>query len=70
MNYLFTHLDDLWTLTVIHLRLSLVPILLGLLIAVPVGALVRRTTFLRRLTTITASIIFTIPSLALFVVLP
>ena len=70
MRYLFTHLDDLWTLTVIHLRLSLVPILLGLIIAVPLGALVQRTTALRRITTLTASIIFTIPSLALFVVLP
>ena len=70
MRYLFTHLDDLWALTLIHLRLSLIPIVLGLLIAVPLGALVQRTTALRRLTTITASIIFTIPSLALFVVLP
>jgi osmoprotectant transport system permease protein len=70
VRYLLTHLDDLWTLTVIHLRLSLVPIVLGLLIAVPIGALVQRTTVLRRMTTITASIIFTIPSLALFVVLP
>ncbi|WAY22735.1 ABC transporter permease [Mycolicibacterium fortuitum] len=57
-------------LTVVHLRLSLVPIGLGLLIAVPLGAAVQRTTALRRLTTLTASIIFTIPSLALFVVLP
>ncbi len=70
MRYLFTHLDDLWTLTLIHLRLSLIPIVLGLLIAVPLGALVQRTTVLRRLTTVTASIVFTIPSLALFVVLP
>jgi osmoprotectant transport system permease protein len=70
MRYLFTHLDDLWVLTLIHLRLSLIPIVLGLLIAVPLGALVQRTTVLRRLTTVTASIIFTIPSLALFVVLP
>jgi osmoprotectant transport system permease protein len=70
MRYLFTHLDDLWALTLIHLRLSLIPILLGLIIAVPVGALVQRTTTLRRITTLTASIIFTIPSLALFVVLP
>ena len=46
------------------------PDVLGLLIAVPLGALVQRTTVLRRLTTVTASIIFTIPSLALFVVLP
>ena len=59
-----------WELTLIHLWLSLLPIVLGLVIAVPLGALVQRTTLLRRLTTVTASIIFTIPSLALFVVLP
>src|SRR4029079_12292426 len=70
VRYLLSHLDDAWALTVIHLRLSLIPIVLGLLIAVPLGALIQRTTTLRRLTTITASIIFTIPSLALFVVLP
>jgi osmoprotectant transport system permease protein len=70
VRYLFTHLDDAWALTLIHLRLSLVPLLLGLLIAVPLGAYVHRTKALRRLTTVTASIIFTIPSLALFVVLP
>ena len=70
MTYLLTHLDKAWALTLIHLRLSLIPIVLGLIIAVPLGALVQRTTFLRRLTTVTASIIFTIPSLALFVVLP
>ena len=70
MRYLFSHLDDAWQLTVIHLRLSLIPVLIGLVIAVPLGAAVQRTTALRRLTTVTASIIFTIPSLALFVVLP
>src|ERR1700733_8769447 len=70
MQYLFTHLDNAWSLTIIHLRLSMVPMLLGLLIAVPLGAFVQRTTILRRVTTVTSSIIFTIPSLALFVVLP
>jgi osmoprotectant transport system permease protein len=70
MRYLFTHLDNAWALTIIHLRLSMIPVLLGLLIAVPLGAFVQRTTILRRVTTVTASIIFTIPSLALFVVLP
>jgi osmoprotectant transport system permease protein len=70
VNYLLTHLDDAWELTLIHLWLSLLPLLLGLLIAVPLGAVVQRTTLLRRITTVTASIIFTIPSLALFVVLP
>ena len=70
MNYLLTHLDDAWELTVIHLWLSLLPLALGLAIAVPLGALVHRTTVLRRITTISASIVFTIPSLALFVALP
>ena len=70
MNYLLTHLDDAWELTLIHLWLSLLPLVLGLVIAVPLGAVVHRTKLLRRLTTVTASIIFTIPSLALFVVLP
>jgi osmoprotectant transport system permease protein len=70
VHYLLTHLDDAWQLTVIHLRLSLLPVLIGLVIAVPLGALVQRTTIVRRVTTTTASIIFTIPSLALFVVLP
>ncbi len=70
MRYLLNHLDNAWALTLIHLRLSLIPVLLGLLIAVPLGAFVWRRTALRRLTTLSASIIFTIPSLALFVVLP
>jgi osmoprotectant transport system permease protein len=70
VRYLFTHLGDAWDLTLIHLWLSLLPLVLGLLIAVPLGALVQRTTALRRVTTVVASIIFTVPSLALFVVLP
>jgi osmoprotectant transport system permease protein len=70
VRYLFTHLGDAWDLTLIHLWLSLLPLVLGLLIAVPLGALVQRTTVLRRFTTVVASIIFTVPSLALFVVLP
>ncbi len=70
MRYLLTHLDDAWTLALIHLRLALVPLLLGLLIAVPLGTLVQRTAIPRRITTVLASIVFTVPSLALFVVLP
>jgi len=70
VHYLLTHLGNAWSLTLIHLRLALIPIALGLLIAVPLGSLVWRHTAWRRVTTFTASIIFTIPSLALFVVLP
>jgi osmoprotectant transport system permease protein len=70
MRYLLTHLDTAWLLTQIHLRLSLVPLLIGLAIAVPLGGYIQHRPTLRRLTTVTASIVFTIPSLALFVVLP
>ncbi|MGE2816376.1 ABC transporter permease [Mycobacterium heidelbergense] len=70
MHYLLTHLYDAWALTVVHLRLSLLPVLIGLAISVPVGVLVQRAPVARRLTTATASVVFTIPSLALFVVLP
>src|ERR1700687_2912851 len=70
MHYLLTHLHDAWALTVIHLRLSLVPVLIGLAIAVPLGVLVQRAPIPRRLTTATASVVFAVPSLALCVVLP
>jgi len=70
VRYLLTHLDTAWLLTQIHLRLSLVPLLIGLAIAVPLGGYIQRRPTLRRLTTVVAGIMFTIPSLALFVVLP
>lgn len=70
MRYLLTHLDAAWALTLVHLRLSLLPVLLGLLVAVPLGAAVQRHPVARRLTTVTAGVVFTVPSLALFVVLP
>ncbi len=70
MHYLLNHLNTAWALTVIHLRLSLVPVLAGLLLALPWGVLTWRNPVLRRLTTVAASAMFTIPSLALFVVLP
>lgn len=41
-----------------------------MLISVPLGVFVQRRPLLRRVTTATASLVFTIPSLALFVVLP
>ncbi len=70
MHYLLTHQSTAWALTVVHLRLALLPVLIGVAIALPVGLLVQHTTTLRLLTTVTAGVVFTIPSLALFVMLP
>jgi osmoprotectant transport system permease protein len=70
MHYLLTHLSAAWALTVIHLRLSVIPVVLGLAIALPLGVRVHGTTIVRKVTTAVASAVFTIPSLALFVTLP
>ena len=59
MHYLINHLPTAWALTVIHLRLSLVPVLAGVAIALPWGVLAWRSTVLRRLTTVAASAMFT-----------
>jgi energy-coupling factor transporter ATP-binding protein EcfA2 len=60
VHYLIAHRGAAWALTVIHLGLSLVPVLIGLAIAMPLGVLVQRTTMLRRLTTVTASVDLTL----------
>jgi osmoprotectant transport system permease protein len=70
VHYLLHHLSTAWALTLIHLRLSLIPVLAGLVLAVPWGVFTWRTRLLRRFTSVAASAMFTIPSLALFVVLP
>ncbi|MFD8249406.1 ABC transporter permease [Nocardia sp. NPDC059691] len=70
MRYLVENFSEIMGITATHLYLALVPLLLGLVIAVPVGALVRRAAWLRRVTVTTASLAYTVPSLALFVIIP
>ncbi|MBF6299440.1 ABC transporter permease [Nocardia amamiensis] len=70
MKYLVENFSEIMGFTATHLYLALVPLLLALVIAVPVGALVRRVSWLRRVTVTAASLAYTIPSLALFVIIP
>lgn len=70
MRWLLDNPDRMAELTRTHLYLSLVPLVVGLLIAVPLGTVVRTRRWARRTTFIVAGVAFTIPSLALFVVLP
>ncbi|QBJ97804.1 ABC transporter permease subunit [Rhodococcus sp. ABRD24] len=70
MHWLVENFPRVLDLTREHLYLALLPLLLGLLIAIPVGTAVRRVRWLRRTTLVAASIAFTIPSLALFVTIP
>lgn len=53
-----------------HAWLSVVPVLVALVVSIPLGALAHRYGWLRPPLVTIASLIYTIPSLALFVVLP
>ncbi|TCJ99763.1 ABC transporter permease [Nocardia alba] len=70
MRYLIDNFAEVMAMTRTHLVLAMVPLLLGLLLAVPIGALVRGTRWARRLAITLSSVAYTIPSLALFVIIP
>ncbi|MFQ6327250.1 ABC transporter permease [Nocardia sp. CWNU-33] len=70
MKYLIDNFSEIMGFTKTHLYLALVPLALGLVIAIPVGALVRRVSWLRRVTVTASSLAYTVPSLALFVIIP
>ena len=70
MSYLLDNFGKVWDLTTTHLYLALVPLLIGLVLAVPIGAAIQNVAWLRRTTLAVASVLFTIPSLALFVTIP
>lgn len=53
-----------------HLYLSLVPLVLGVLLALPIGRLAQRVGWLRGALLGSANVFYTIPSLALFVIIP
>ncbi|MET7771230.1 ABC transporter permease [Nocardia sp. NPDC005366] len=70
MRYLIDNFSTVMGFTRTHLYLALAPLAIGLVIAIPVGALVRRVAWLRRITVTVASLAYTVPSLALFVIIP
>ena len=70
MNWLGNNLDLIAALTVQHIRLAIPPILLGFIVSIPLGWLAYRFTLTRGLLLTLAGLLFTIPSLALFVILP
>ncbi|CCQ45422.1 binding--dependent transport system inner membrane component family protein [Pseudarthrobacter siccitolerans] len=53
-----------------HLVLALVPMVLGLVISIPLAQLARRHQVLRSVVLTASSLLYTIPSLALFIILP
>ena len=70
MTWFIDHLDDVQARTLQHVYLAGLPLVLGLLIALPLGWLARRYKPLYVPFTAGFGLLYTIPSLALFVLLP
>ncbi len=70
MNWTFNNLDLIREVTLTHVRLAVLPIVLSFLLSIPLGWLANRTPLMRSIVITTGSLLYTIPSLPLFVILP
>lgn len=70
MNWLLNNVDLVLQLLVQHLRLSIIPIVAGLLLSIPLGWLAYRFRLTRGLILTVTGLLYTIPSLALLIILP
>lgn len=70
MNWTLDNLDLIGSLTLNHLRLSVIPIVASFVLAIPLGWMANRNRVLRVVVITGGSLLYTIPSLPLFVILP
>lgn len=70
MSWTLSNLDLILELSVEHVRLALLPIVLSFVISIPLGWLANRNRKLRAVVIGAGSLLYTIPSLPLFVILP
>ncbi|GLZ38436.1 ABC transporter permease subunit [Actinokineospora sp. NBRC 105648] len=70
MNWVADHADELFTVSLEHLRLALLPVLVGLLLSLPLGWAANRWRIARLVLVPVSGLLYTIPSLALFVMMP
>lgn len=69
-DWIITNFSRIWDLTLSHITLSIAPIVLSLLIALPIGWLAHRKKALREVLVTVTSALYVIPSLALFIIMP
>ncbi|MFE3997668.1 ABC transporter permease [Nocardioides sp. YIM B13467] len=69
-RYLETNADDVFTALVQHIWLALIPVAIAFVLALPLGALVHRYVPARHIALTAGSVIYTVPSLALLLLLP
>lgn len=70
MDWMLEHLDDIGSLTLQHSWLAGLPLVVGLLVSLPLGWLAHRQPRLRGIVVVSAGLLYTVPSLALFVLMP
>ena len=70
MNWISSNIDRIVSLTISHAYLTLVPTILGLIVALPLGWWAHRSGRGYAAIVGTAGLLYTIPSLALFIILP
>ena len=70
MSWTFDNLDLIREYTLNHARLAIIPILVSFLLSIPLGWMANRTPLLRSVVITGGSLLYTIPSLPLFVILP
>ncbi|WP_313541789.1 ABC transporter permease [Leifsonia aquatica] len=70
MSWLWSNLGLVWDLTVAHVTLSVFPIVIGFLVSIPIGWLANRYRGSRGVLLTIGGILYTIPSLPLFVAMP
>ncbi|MDX6276495.1 MAG: osmoprotectant transport system permease protein [Nocardioidaceae bacterium] len=70
MTWLFDNFHYVWSLTLRHMWLSAVPVVVGFVVALPIGWYASRHKWLGGGLLSLSSILYTIPSLPLFVILP
>ena len=70
MNWLFNNLPLVLELTLEHLKLSVPPIIIGFLVSIPLGWLAHRYKLTRGLLLTVIGIVYTVPSIALLILLP
>ncbi len=70
MDWVWSHADDIWALTLTHIWLSVPPIALGFLISIPFGYWASRSAAARSVLLTLGNVLYTIPGLALVVLVP
>jgi osmoprotectant transport system permease protein len=70
MDWVWSHAGEIWALTLAHIGLSVPPIVLGFLVSIPLGYWASRSAAARSVLLTLGNVLYTIPGLALVVLVP